>query len=236
MNRWSETAEKAIAAYGGVEFWSRASFIEAELSARGLAFTLKRRPFFDHATIRMDIGRPFSRLTPIGSRPGIAGVLDAHDVRLENADGKVIERRADARSFFPYGRRLFSWDDLDMAYFANYATWNYLTLPRLLMDERIAWTEPRPGHLVASFPNTIPTHSTRQEFFFDTATGRLRQHNYNANIITPLATAANVVMEHDESDGILYTKCRLVTPRTRSGGARKGPILIDLRIHSFHIE
>jgi hypothetical protein len=40
------TAEKAIEAYGGRQLWSEATRLEAEFSASGLAFTLKRRPHF----------------------------------------------------------------------------------------------------------------------------------------------------------------------------------------------
>ena len=42
-------------------------------------------------------------------------------MRLENADGSVIEVRQDARRLFPYGRRLFAWDALDLTYFLGYA-------------------------------------------------------------------------------------------------------------------
>ena len=38
------TAQKAIEAYGGQDCWTGADGLEAQFSARGLAFTLKRRP------------------------------------------------------------------------------------------------------------------------------------------------------------------------------------------------
>ena len=159
-------AEKALNAYGGREVWTESKRIEAEVSVHGLAFTLKRRPFFKHAKIAMDIARPYSRLTPIGKEAGITGVLDGHDVRLEDQHGEIISERKDARSYFPAGRRLLYWDDLDMAYFANYAFWNYFTLPALLMRTDIQWTEIEPGWLEAIFPDEIPTHNTKQRFRF----------------------------------------------------------------------
>jgi hypothetical protein len=131
----SLTAQKAIEAYGGIELWANSKFLEAEVSVKGLAFILKRRPFFDHANIKLEIGRPFSKLTPIGKNKGIYGILDGHDVRLENEINEVVAERKNARQYFPFGRRFFYWDDLDMAYFANYAFWNYFTLPKLLMNE-----------------------------------------------------------------------------------------------------
>ena len=235
MSPLTETAARAIAAYGGVERWRNARTIEAEVSARGLAFTLKRRPAFDRAVLHMDVGKPLSRITPIGRDKNISGVLDGGHVRLENDRGETVAERTNARAFFPYGRRLFFWDDLDMAYFANYASWNYFTLPRLLMNDTISWTEAAPGRLTAVFPPSIPTHSARQEFVFDMETGRLLQHNYSADIISPLATAAHVVVEHSETDGLPHPSVRRVTPRTRTGNAMGGPVLIDLRVHRIQL-
>jgi len=231
------TSEKAIAAYGGREFWSKAKTIEAEVSAHGLAFTFKGRPFFQHAKISMEVQRPIVRLAPIGNNSQITGMLDGHTVRLEDAAGKTIEERENARRYFPGGfARLFRWDDLDMSYFANYAFWNYFTLPALLMREDIDWKEIEPGWLEAAFPASIPTHSKIQRFRFDRETGRLIQHDYTVDIMSKLATAANVVMEHKQSNNIVYTSRRRVTPRAPSGKALPGPILIEITVHSFNIQ
>lgn len=229
----NQTAQKALAAYGGKERWTNSKTIEAEVSVHGWAFTLKRRPFFERARISMEIARPFSRLTPIGKDPQVSGVLDGHDVRLEDQSGKVIAERKEARRYFPGGRRLFYWDDLDMAYFANYAFWNYFTLPALLLREDINWKEIEPGWLEAVFPQTIPTHSPVQRFRFDRETGLLIQHDYTANVISKLATAANVVLEHTQGTDILYPSRRLVTPRSPSGKALPGPTLIAITVHDF---
>ena len=228
------TADQAIAAYGGKELWTHAKTIEAEVSAQGWAFTLKRRPFFKHARITLEIARPFVRLTPIGPDPKITGVLDGHTVRLEDDAGKVIAERTEARRYFPGGfKRLFHWDDLDMAYFANYAFWNYFTLPALLMRTDIAWQELGAGRLEATFPATLPTHNPVQRFRFDLETGRLIQHDYTAEVISTLATAANVVLEHTLSASLLYPSRRLVTPRAPSGKALPGPALIAITVHAF---
>lgn len=231
----SFTAQKAIEAYGGKELWENAKFIEAEASVKGLAFTLKRRPFFDQAKIKMEIEKPYSIITPIGKKKGISGILDGQDVRLENAQNEIVAERKNARQYFPFGRRLFWWDDLDMAYFANYAFWNYFTLPRLLMNEEIEWTEKSEGFLIARFPKSIPTHNEIQEFHFDKETGRLIQHNYTAEIISGLAKAANVVIEHSKNDDFFFTSLRRVTPRTKKGKALKKPVLIEIKVHNYRL-
>jgi hypothetical protein len=230
-------AEKALAAYGGREFWSNAKTIEAEVSAHGLAFTMKGRPFFKHAKITMEVARPFVRLTPIGKNPQLTGALDGHNTRLEDSKGKVVAERKNARSVFPGGLgRLFHWDDLDMSYFACYAFWNYFTLPALLMREEITWKQVSPDSLEATFPSTLPTHSPLQRFRFDPATGRLIQHDYTAEVLSKLATAANVVLEHKQGAEVLYTSRRLVTPRSPSGKALPGPTLIAITVHEFRIQ
>jgi hypothetical protein len=232
----TETAEKAIAAYGGRTLWQNAKTLETVISASGLAFTLKRRPFFHHARMVLDVHRPFSTLTPIGRNPGITGVLDGLDVRLENGAGKVISERKNARDYFKIGRRLFYWDDLDMSYFANYASWNYFTLPALLMREEIEWKELEAGWLEGRFPDEIPTHSRVQRFRFDRETGRLIQHDYTADIISPLAAASNVVLHHSQnSTGLIYPSIRRVTPKGPKGRPLGGPVLIHLEIHDFRL-
>lgn len=231
----SETAKRAIEAYGGWELWQNAKFVEAVVSARGLAFTLKQRPYFRKAHIIMETGRPYSRLTPIGKRKGISGLLDGHDVRLVNEKNEVLAERKDARGYFPFGRRLYKWDDLDQSYFANYAFWNYLTLPRLLMNENIFWHEKEEGVLLAKFPRSIPTHSEIQEFHFNAITGRLIQHNYTAEIISSYAKAANVVLEHAENDTAPFTSLRRVTPQSINGMPLKVPLLIEIKVHSLKV-
>jgi len=231
----SLTANKAIEAYGGTELWQSHKFIEAEVSVKGLAFTLKRRPFFEHAKIIMETRKPVSKITPIGKDKNISGILDGNDVRLENTNGTTIAERKNARDFFPFGRRLFYWDDLDMAYFANYAFWNYFTLPSLLLNNSIEWTEKAEGFLQAKFPDNFPTHNKVQEFHFDKITGLLIQHNYTADIISNLAKAANVIIDHRKTGNFIYPSSRLVTPRNGKGKALKRPILIDITVHNFRL-
>lgn len=64
----------------------------------------------------------------------------------------------------------------------------------------------------------------------------LIQHDYTAEIISSLATAANVVLEHKRGPEVLYPAQRLVTPRSPSGKALPGPTLIAITVHDLHIE
>ena len=232
----SALLDKVIAAYGGRELWNAASRVRAVVSSGGLAFALKRRPPFRHANLVCDVHRPWCSLTPIGHEPGIAGTLDGAATRLETADGDLIERRENARSYFPLGRRFFWWDDLDIAYFANYAFWNYLTLPARLMSPDVAVTQASSDRLVVTFPDHVPTHCRRQVFHVDPETGLLRQHDYTADVVGRFARAANVVVEHGEAGGIAFTSRRRVTPRGPAGKPLPKPVLIYITVHEFGLQ
>jgi len=229
----SKTAQNAINAYGGIELWQKAKYIEAEVSVKGLVFTLKRRAVFNHAKIFMEIHHPFSKITPIGKAKNISGVFNFKDVYLEDHQGNIISSRKNPRNYFPFGRRLLYWDDLDMAYFANYAFWNYFTMPNLLLNSEINWTEVEDGILKAVFPDNFPTHSKIQHFYFDTETGLLKQHNYNADVVTTLATAANVIHEHQKFGNYHVASKRKVTPRNKKGKPLNFPLLVDIDVHDF---
>ena len=127
------------------------------------------------------------------------------------------------------------WDDLDMAYFANYAMWNYLALPALLMRHDIKWKEVAAGQLKASFPEYIPTHNQTQRFRFDRLTGLLIQHDYTAEVIGRFAKAAHVVLDHSKIKGFSFTSHHRVTPRSADGRPLSGPTLIEIKIHDYHL-
>jgi hypothetical protein len=225
----NDLAQKTIAIYGGIDHWNSFEYIEAEVSVSGFAFKMKKRPFFEHAKIRMAIHRPYSELTPIGERKDVTGILDGKDVYLKGGNGTILEERKDARLNFPKRK----WDDLDMSYFANYAFWNYFAFPHLLMDSTIDWTQTSDNMLKATFPDNIPTHSREQEFVFDTLNGRLIQHNYVVDIIGKWAKAAHVTQKHEDMNKFLIATKRIVTPKKRNGKPRKRPVLIDITIHNL---
>lgn len=230
----SQTARRALDAYGGEERWRSATAIEVSLSAGGLAFQLKWQGAFRRVRGRVGMARPHVRLGPINRR-GHIGVLDGTEVRLEDADGNVLRSRSDPRGKLPYGRRLLWWDALDQTYFAGYALWNYLAFPTLLLRDDIAWEEVAPDTLEASFPDYLPTHCPRQRFHFDPETGLLRRHDYTAEVFGGWAKAAHVILEHGRSDGIPFPSRRRVTPRGPGGRPLPFPVLVWIKVHEWRL-
>ncbi len=196
----SSTARQAVEAYGGEQRWRDATALAVVFSAHGWAFRLKLQPPDNQTPVRVEIAQPRVRYPLIG-RPGWTAFLDGQSIRLEDPDNRIVEERHHPKENFRKFRRLLWWDDLDRAYFAAYALWNYLTL---LLREDIEWRETAPGRLEARFPAHLPTHCERQSFHFDPATGLLQRHDYTADVFGSWARASNVVLEHDLWNGLPY--------------------------------
>ena len=227
-------ARDVLDAYGGAHLWRTSRIVHAVLSAGGLAFAIKRQKALDHVALEVDLQEPRSRLSPFGKLAG-AAVLESGAVRIEDPTGQTVSSRVNPRRLFPYGRRLFYWDELDLAYFCGYAAWNYLAFPRLLLRSDITWRQLAPDTLEAEFPIDFPTHSRRQRFRFDPATHLLRQHDYTAHVMGSWARAANVVKDHAAWRGIQYASTRRVTPRLPNGRPAWGPVLVWIEVSQWRI-
>ena len=118
---------------------------------------------------------------------GYRGVFEGTGVRIETEDGRVVQRRENAREVCVSHK--FRWDDLDLLYFKGYAQWSYLTEPFYLLMPGFEFREAEPGRegtetwrkLDVIFPSGFPTHSRAQSFYFDEK-GDLRRHDYFADV------------------------------------------------------
>lgn len=233
MSTLSKTARQAIEAYGGIERWRSAHALEGTVSAHGLLFSMKMRKGSNYMRVKMELWNPRVRLSPV-DKAGNVGVLDGDDsVRVEDPKGTVLEKRAQPRQKFPYGRRLFWWDRLDSVYFDAYALWNYFTLPAQLLRDDIQWIEMAEGVLEAHYPRSFPTHSPTQKFYFDSA-GLLRRNDYTTDVLGGWAMATWMILEHGYSDGIAYVSRKKATPRP-GGRLLSFPVMAELRVHEWRL-
>jgi hypothetical protein len=226
----SAVLDRAIEAYGGEERWRAIEAIQARGSCTGLLFRWKRGRGFRNIDIHAKVWEPWIRLSPV-DKEGSLGILNGHDVRIERPSGEVVAERPYAREKFPYGRRLFHWDLIDVVYFAGYAFWNYLTLPAMLIRDDVTWTQLDGTTLEANIPDWIPTHTRRQQFHFDPDTGLLRQYDYTADVFGSFAKASHII-QHGEADGVVYTKDRLIKP-TIGGKPFAFPLLIHVEVDEY---
>jgi hypothetical protein len=175
-------------------------------------------------------------------RDGSRGVYDGDAVRIESADGELVEEQDDPRHEF-FGLSGLSknlhWSDLDALYFSGYAMWNYLNTPFLferpgfevdegepLEDDGAVWRR-----LDVRFPPGLHTHCAEQTFYFDEA-GLLRRHDYEPDVVSRRAHAAHFCDEHREFGGIIFPTRRRVVPKSPTGHPMAGPTIVSIDVDS----
>ncbi|HEY5999723.1 MAG TPA: hypothetical protein VI078_10570 [bacterium] len=235
--------EKILAVHGGRERWESLYALEAEVSARGLLFAFKRRPALCHASVTAMAREPHFLFHDYPS-PGMTGELIGNEeVRILGSAGRVVERRACPRAQMNAPGKLLGWDDLDFVYFGGYATWNYLMLPRLLLHDgvQVAAVPPRRGMpatwtcLRVRFPESLPTHSATQLFFFDERL-HLRRQEYVAEVVGAWARAAHFCEDYRNFNGFKAPTRRRVRPMIPGNIALPGPTLVALDVHLIRAE
>lgn len=232
--------DEVIEAHGGAARWNALKSLEAELSVWGLLLTTKRRPLLNHIRVLASAHEPRVAFLDF-PLPGQTGeFIGDREVRILDDCGGVLAKRERPRVAFRGLRRLLFWDDLDFLYFAGYAIWNYLTTPFLflrngfafqvmepLSDMPAAWTRLR-----VDFPNGLPTHCRRQEFFFDEQR-LLRRLDYTAEVVSRWAHAAHLCEGYRDFGGFMAPTSRRVRPLPFGHRPLPGPTLVALEIHAI---
>lgn len=241
----NELLDEVLAAHGGVEGWQSVSTITARgrlgglLPKRFAGNKLANFTFEVEADEQRNVLHDFPQ---VGKR----AVFNRGDVRIESRDGEQLKSRTDPRSaFFGWSgiRRNFHWDPLDVAYFAGYASWNYLTSPLLLTGDGAEVREGEPWQergetwrrLEVSFPSGFHTHCRNQTFYVD-ADGLIRRHDFVAHAVGKWAKAALYCDQHRQFDGLLFPTRRRVLPRGPGRRVLRRPTLLDLNFDEIEIE
>jgi hypothetical protein len=226
--------DDAISAHGGRDRWCAVTSLTAPLSISGSLWSDKGHDgVLADATVFIDPHRQHLEFQGFGPQrlhtwfePGL--------VILRAENGTEIARRRDPRASFPQNP-VAAWDDIQVAYFASYATWNYLTLPFLLTAAgiEVAEVEPWPGGdplwrtVRADFGETkIETHNRQQYYNFD-AQNLLVRHDYDADVLGG-APASNEAGAYREFGGIMFPTHRRVTARSVDGAAGTGPTFVAI--------
>lgn len=235
-----ETIAAILEAHGGRALWEDTATLEAELSASGFLFRAKRRPVLNHVRITSWCHEPRFAFHDFPA-PGLTGeLLGSDEVRITNRTGEIIARRDAPRTCFKGLGHFFAWDDLDFIYFGGYATWNYLTMPFLLLREDVS-CEVCGGELGQSaagpvlrvtFPPELPTHCRTQIFRFD-RNYQLLSLEYTAEVVGSWAHAMHVCHEYRDFDGLPAPTRRRVYPMLLNR-VLPGPVLVDITLHRIN--
>lgn len=222
---------EVVAAHGGAARWAKAHTVSADVQVRGLLPTWKfpgrpREDYRYHQQVDIHGVRNVMRGFPT---PEVTCVFSHDEVRVES-DGKLIERRTQARRAFPGRgalRRIPRWDTIDSAYFVGYAMSNYMSHPYRLTQPgfRVCRGEDWRGddelwrRLEVEYPPGFDSHCQRETFYIDDR-GLIRRHDYLPDVFTearvfarllpiPLK-AAHFTCRHREVDGLIFPTFRRV--------------------------
>jgi hypothetical protein len=242
----SALLDEVLEAHGGLERWSAARTIQARVRSGG--FLIRTRMpgnrFADYR-LTVQVREPLAVMDPF-PRAGHRGVFEDGAARIETEAGEVVGSRDDPRAAF-FGRaglrRNLRWDALDSIYFAGYAMWNYLTTPLLLTRDGVEVSEGDPWQeegeswrrLEASFPEGLDTHSRRQSFYFD-AQGRLRRHDYVAEVVGGWARAAHYCADHAQAGGLVFPTRRWVRPIRPGNRSLPFPTMVWLELSELQVD
>jgi hypothetical protein len=173
---------------------------------------------------------------------GTLGIYEPGLTTIRTSDGRVLESRQDPRASFAGHQLKTPWSDLQMLYFRGYAAWTYLTAPFLLKEPGFVTKEIEPWsedgeawrRLEVTFPASVPSHSTRQIFYFD-AQGLLRRHDYSVDIIGGSASA-HYVYDHQEVGGIIFPTRRRVYAYGPDNKPFLDRIAVSIDFSGIHVE
>lgn len=221
-------------AHGGFERWRRSDHVSAHLRNGGVLWALKHQQgVLDDVNVRVALRREWASHSPF-LKANLRTSFEPDRVAIETTDGCVVEERLQPRDSFVGHGVDTPWDPLQLAYFAGYAMWTYLTTPFLFAMDGVATEElqswPENGEmwrrLKVTFPHSIATHSTVQMFYFG-SDGLLRRHDYDAEVLGG-SPAAHYVHDYQEFSGILVPTKRRVLGRGPDGTPAPDPLIVTI--------
>ncbi|MDZ4265419.1 MAG: hypothetical protein U1D00_06935 [Mycobacterium sp.] len=228
--------DEVLAAHGGVARWQQVDTITIHQIVGGVLWPLKHVDgILEDSTveIRVQDQRAWHRPLP---KPGLRSAYSPGRVVIEHDDEthQAVEALHDPRASFAGHTLETPWSPLQLAYFAGYAMWTYLsepyslTFPGVQTEELGDWQENGQTwrRLAVRYPDNIATHSADQVLYVD-SDGLLRRRDYQVDIAGG-SPAAHYMDDHREFDGIVVPVRRIVHPRDEIG--RPVPDIVTVSI------
>jgi hypothetical protein len=127
----NKLAELAISAHGGLKRWHEFNRMSAHQLVGGVLWPMKGQDgVINDSHITVELHHEWASHTPCGG-VNRRSVLEPTRVAIESLSGGVLDERHDPRNSFSGHTLETPWDSLQLAYFAGYAMWTYLTTPFL---------------------------------------------------------------------------------------------------------
>jgi hypothetical protein len=224
----------AIEGHGGLRRWEQFTRFRVAGSITGAIWALKGQPgLLDGVVLEGEARDQRLTITPF-PRPGQYATWEPYRQAIATADGVPVAERRDPAAAFAGTTRQAPWDELQAAYFAGEANWNYFVAPFLFarsdfVTEEIApWSEDGQSWraLLVTYPDTIVAHTRRQTYYFDSA-GLLRRLDYPVDIMGGGA-AVHYPSEYREFGGIMVPTRRRVFVRRADGSPVHDPVSVAI--------
>jgi hypothetical protein len=222
----------AIEAHGGGQRWAQLSRFRAQASVTGAIWALKGHPGGPGDVALAGETRDQRLTISPFPQPGRYATWEPYRQTIETADGVPVAERLDPAAAFTGTTRQAPWDDLQAAYFAGEANWNYFVAPFIFARGDFVTQETRPWQedgqtwrsLLVTYPDAIVAHCQQQTYYFDD-TGLLRRLDYSVDVLGG-GPAVHYPSEYREFDGIMVPTRRRVYVRRPDGS----PILDSLSV------
>lgn len=233
--------DAVLEAHGGIEQWKHTSEISVRQRLGGVLWTMKGfAGALDGATVTVQTAREHTSHAPF-LEPGLRSIFTADRVSIENADESEVGELRDPRSSFAGHELTTPWDRYQLAYFAGYAMWTYLTepasliLPGVATEEIDPWTEDgeKFRRLHVSYPPHIATHSSQQTLYID-GDGLIRRRDYDVDVAGG-AACAHYTSEHQEFSGLVFPTRRVVYGRDENNTKVQDPVIVSIELSDFTI-
>lgn len=232
----SNLVDLAVQSHGGLERWEQYSRFRASASITGAVWSMKGvAGLLDDVVLEGEIRDQRITITPF-PKLGEYATWEPSRQSIETAQGIVLQERLDPAASFVGQDRQSPWDDLQAAYFAGEANWNYFVAPFIFTRSDFITAEIEPWHedgqqwrrLLVTYPEGVVAHCRQQTYYFDDA-GLLRRLDYSVDILGG-GPAVHYPSEYREFDGIMVPTKRLVYVRNPDGSPQLESVSIAIEV------
>jgi hypothetical protein len=219
-----ELLDAVIEAHGGRDQWNKIHFTTVRYNFSGAALDLKGYPGNHLVTVTIDARSQRTVIQGIGDN-GSLWIYTPSQTAITSSSprGPSVQTQEDPRSRFVGHERTTLWDDHHLAYFVGYSMWYYLTTPFIFRTIVGFRTRELPPHtesdqtwrvLEVTFPDSIPTHSKVQKFYYN-KDFLLCRIDYTVEVMssTNQRPVSHYCYRHKEFGGIIVPTLRRIQLR-----------------------
>ena len=216
-------------AHGGFNRWQQVESVHLKINIFGpILITKFRSPWLANISANIYTDKPYVSFHDF-PETGMTSIFDGFDVYIYDQHDQIIAERSFQNNHQLTNKPRLKWDHQDLVFFLGYSLWNYICTPYIFNDEQFYCHEGRDliqrngkklNTLNVTFPNSIPSHSRQQTFYYNQQ-GLLERNDYTADVLSPNANGAHFCSEHKSIEGFIFPTKRSVFPRLWNGSALK---------------